>query len=211
MFTGIVTDLGRIASVTDSPDGRVRRFRVESRYDPAGVDLGASIMHNGVCLTVVGKGGAPGAGWWDIEAVPETLSRTNLGQLKEGDPVNLERSMQMGDEFGGHFVFGHVDGLGEIVALDPAGGGSWRVRIRAPEGFAPFLAEKGSVAVDGISLTVAAVDGDAFEIAVIPHTWSATTLHARKVGDRVNLEADMLARFVARQLAARLDAAGDRT
>ena len=205
MFTGIVTDVGQIVAITDSKDGRVRRFRVESAYQAEGVDLGASIMHNGVCLTVVDKGDAEGGCWWDVEAVPETLSRTNLGALKAGDPVNLERSMQMGDEFGGHFVFGHVDGLGKIAALDETGGGSWRLRVQAPEDFAPFLAEKGSVAIDGMSLTVASVDGSAFEIAVIPHTYEATTLKARALGDHVNLEADMLARYVARQLAAQRD------
>lgn len=199
MFTGLVTDIGTLAAVEDR--GEVRRLTVESAYSPERISLGASIMHAGVCLTVVAHGErAEGGSWWAVEAVPETLSRTTLGGLHPGDRMNLELSLRMGDELGGHFVFGHVDGLGTIAAITPQGEGGWRVAIDAPPALAPLLAEKGSIAVDGISLTVASVAGSRFELAIIPHTWAVTTLGHGRVGQQVNLEADMLARYVARLL-----------
>jgi riboflavin synthase len=157
-------------------------------------------MHNGVCLTVVEHGAWAGGCWWAVQAVAETLSRTTLGDLQVGDRVNLEPSLRLGDELGGHFVFGHVDGVGEIVSVQSQGADSWRVGVQAPDSMARFLAEKCSIAVDGVSLTVAAAKGAYFELAIIPHTWLATTLGQSVPGRRVNLEADMLARYVARQL-----------
>lgn len=197
MFTGLVSDVGTIERM-EARNG-LRRFTVRSSYAPDSIALGASILHSGVCLTVIavepaGEGGSCHA----VEAVPETLSRTVLGEWREGTRVNLERSLRLGDELGGHFVFGHVDGVGEIVSVTPEGPG-WRVAVRAPAGLDRFIAEKGSIAVDGISLTVAAVrPGGVFELAIIPHTWAVTTLAMAAPGGRVNLEIDMLARYVAR-------------
>ena len=201
MFTGLVTDMGTIESISDA--GGVRRFRVRARYDAAKIELGASIMHSGVCLTVVAHGAMEGGGcWFETQAVPETLSRTVLGHWREGERINLETSLRLGDELGGHFVFGHVDGVGEIVSVTQEGE-SWRVAIRPPSEIARFIAEQGSIAADGVSLTVAKVRPDnVFEIAVIPHTWAVTTIGLASPGRRVNLEIDMLARYVARILAA---------
>lgn len=202
MFTGLVTDIGRVTSVEDA--NGIRRLRVESRYPESSIQLGASIEHSGVCLTVVEFGPTDAAGsWWTVEAIPETLSRTTLGGWTAGSPVNLELSLKLGDELGGHLVYGHVDGLGRVRSVTPDGD-SRRIRIEIAEPLAKFLAEKGSITVDGVSLTVSGVgrnDGsDWFEVAIIPHTWQVTTLGALKEGDRVNLEVDMLARYVARML-----------
>ena len=200
MFTGLVTDVGSVEQAEDRTG--LRRFRVHSSYPAETIELGASIMHSGVCLTVVDFGPRSTGSWFDVEAVPETLSKTTLGALQAGSRINLELSLKLGDELGGHLVYGHVDGLGEIVGLEEEGQ-SHRIRIRPPADIARFFATKGSVAVDGVSLTVAAAheNGD-FDIAIIPHTWTVTTLGSLQVGSKVNLEVDMLARYVARMIGA---------
>jgi riboflavin synthase len=191
MFTGIVTDIGRVRSVRET--NRDRRYEIETAYDMATVDLGASISHAGCCLTVVEKG----EGWFAVEVSAETLSRTTLEQWVEGAPVNLERAARLGDEMGGHIVSGHVDGLGEVLSITPEGG-SHRLRIRAPKPLHRLIAPKGSITVEGVSLTVNEVDGDVFGLNIIPHTWDVTTLGRLTGGSRVNLEIDMLARYLAR-------------
>lgn len=191
MFTGIVTDVGRVRSVRQT--NRDRRYEIETAYDLSGVDLGASISHSGCCLTVVEKGD----NWFAVEVSGETLSKTTLGDLKEGDRVNLERAARLGDEMGGHIVSGHVDGLGEVVSVEPEGG-SHRIRIRAPRPLHRLIAPKGSITVEGVSLTVNEVEDDVFGLNIIPHTWDVTTLGRLKPGAKVNLEIDMLARYLAR-------------
>ena len=173
--------------------GRDRRYEIDTAWDTATIDLGASISHAGCCLTVTEKG----PGWFAVEVSNETLSKTNLGDWGEGRRVNLERAAKLGDELGGHIVSGHVDGLGRVVAIEPEGG-SHRVHIEAPAPLHRYIAPKGSITVDGVSLTVNAVEGPRFEVNIIPHTWEATTLGALKPGDAVNLEIDMLARYLAR-------------
>lgn len=201
MFTGIVTAQGRIIERTEG-DGLVR-LTVASPYDAATVDTGASVAHAGVCLTVVEHGPAPQGGMTHIvEAAAETLAKTTVGAWQVGDVINLERSLKAGDEFGGHFVQGHVDGIGEVLSVAPEGAG-WRIVIRAPTAIAGLVAPKGAITVDGVSLTVNGVTGDAFDVLIIPHTWAVTTLSALKPGSSVNLEADMMARYVARILDAR--------
>ncbi len=191
MFTGIVTDIGRVRKVEQTE--RDRRYEIETAWDTAAIDLGASISHAGCCLTVTEKG----PGWLAVEVSNETLSKTTLGGWKAGDRVNLERAAKLGDELGGHIVSGHVDGLGRVVSVTPEGG-SHRIEIEAPEPLHRFIAPKGSITVDGVSLTVNAVEGRIFGLNIIPHTWQATTLGALKPGDAVNLEIDMLARYLAR-------------
>lgn len=191
MFTGIVTDIGRVRSVRQTE--RDRRYEIETAWDTAGIDLGASISHAGCCLTVTEKGPA----WFAVEVSGETLSKTTLGGWREGDPVNLERAAKLGDELGGHIVSGHVDGLGRVVSVTPEGG-SHRIDIAAPAPLHRYIAAKGSITVDGVSLTVNAVEGEVFGLNIIPHTWEATTLGGLKAGDAVNLEIDMLARYLAR-------------
>lgn len=200
MFTGLVTDVGTVRAA-EHRNG-LTRFEVESGYVLDEIAMGASILHSGVCLTVVEKGVGERGAWFAVEAVPETLERTVLGGWREGTPVNLEQSLKLGDELGGHFVFGHVDGVGEIVSIEPEGE-SHRITIRPPAEIARYFAEKGSAAIDGVSLTVAAaLDNGDFQVAVIPHTWDVTTLAHLKPGDHVNLEIDMLARYVARMIGA---------
>jgi riboflavin synthase len=191
MFTGIVTDIGKVRGVRDT--NRDRRFEIETVYDVAGIDLGASISHAGCCLTVVDKG----EGWFAVEVSGETLAMSTLGDWHEGRRINLERAARAGDEMGGHIVSGHVDGVGEVVQVTPEGG-SHRLRIRTPRPLHRYIASKGSISVEGVSLTVNEVEDDIFGVNIIPHTWEATTLGALKVGDRVNLEIDMLARYLAR-------------
>jgi riboflavin synthase len=191
MFTGIITDIGRVRSV--APTARDRRYEIETAWDTSGIDLGASISHSGVCLTVVEKG----PGWFAVEVSGETLDMTTLDSWQAGTKINLERATRAGDELGGHIVSGHVDGLGQVVEITPDGG-SHRLTIEAPEPLHRFIAAKGSITVDGVSLTVNAVEGRRFGLNIIPHTWEATTLGERRVGDAVNLEIDMLARYLAR-------------
>jgi riboflavin synthase len=191
MFTGIVTDIGRVRKVEQT--ARDRRYEVETVWDTSGIDLGASISHAGCCLTVTEKG----PGWFAVEVSGETLSKTNLGDWTEGRRVNLERAAKLGDELGGHIVSGHVDGLGKVVSITPDGG-SHRIEIEAPAPLHRFIAPKGSITVDGVSLTVNAVEGRVFVLNLIPHTWNVTTLGQLKIGDDVNLEIDMLARYLAR-------------
>lgn len=191
MFTGIVTDIGRVRKVEAT--ARDRRYEIETAFDVASIDMGASISHAGVCLTVVEKGD----GWFAVEVSEETLSKTTLGAWSEGGRINLERAARLGDELGGHIVSGHVDGVGRVVSVEPEGG-SHRVVIAAPAPLHRHIAAKGSITLDGVSLTVNAVDGQSFGVNIIPHTWEATTLGALTPGDAVNLEIDMLARYLAR-------------
>ena len=190
MFTGIVTAIGTVLSVTDSGD---RILRIGADWDCATLDIGASIAHSGICLTVLSKE----ANSYEVAASAETMRVTTLGDWVEGSTVNLERALCVGDELGGHIVSGHVDGLAEVVSITPEGD-SHRVRLRVPHELARFVAPKGSVALDGVSLTVNEVDGRRFEINVIDHTWQVTTLGALQVGQGLNMEIDMLARYVAR-------------
>ena len=193
MFTGIVTDVGEILETREEGDLRVR---IGTRYESATIDIGASIACDGVCLTVVDRGDASGH-WFDVQTSAETLSKTNLDTWKPGKRVNLERALRVGDELGGHIVSGHVDGLAVINDIRDEGD-STRVTLEAPENLARFVASKGSVALNGTSLTVNEVAGSSFGINVMPHTKSVTTWGDMKVGDRVNLEIDTLARYVAR-------------
>ena len=190
MFTGIVTDLGRVRSV--SPGG-VTRIVLETAYDTAGIAMGASIACNGACLSVVDKG----PGWFAVDASAETLARTTIGSWRSGTPVNLERPLKLGDELGGHLVSGHVDGLAEITERRPDGD-SLRFEIRVPAAFQRFIAPKGSVALDGVSLTVNEVEGEVFGVNIIPVTQRETSFGKLAPGERVNLEIDMLARYLAR-------------
>jgi riboflavin synthase len=199
MFTGIITDVGRILEAAAEGDGR--RMVVGTRLPLAEIPLGSSIATSGICFTVVDKAND----WFALDASGATLSVTTAGGWTVGSSVNLERSLRIGDEMGGHLVFGHVDAVGEITALEPAGE-SHRLEVRMPEALAPLVAVKGSIAVDGISLTVNEAKGDRFEVNVIPHSWAHTNLSERAVGDPVNIEVDMLARYVARQLAFRRQA-----
>jgi riboflavin synthase len=207
MFTGIVTDVGRVAAVDDSP--RLRRIRVEASYDPATIAIGASIACSGPCLTVVAVGPREGGCWFETDAAAETLARTTVGAWTVGSRINLERSLKLGDELGGHVVTGHIDGLAEILACETVTSGeepwgaSARFDIRVPRRLARFIAEKGSVALDGTSLTVNGVEDDTFSVLIIPHTLAATTWGERKAGDRLNLEVDLMARYAARLAEAR--------
>lgn len=191
MFTGIVTDVGRVRAVRDT--NRDRRFEIQTRFDLATVEIGASISHAGCCLTVVEKG----PDWFAVEVSGETLSASTLGDWRAGRRINLERAARLGDELGGHIVSGHVDGVGEVVSVE-AEGGSHRMRVRAPRPLHRFIAPKGSITIEGVSLTVNEVDDDIFGVNLIPHTWEVTTLGELSAGARVNLEIDMLARYLAR-------------
>jgi riboflavin synthase len=193
MFTGIVTDIGRVLETEARGD---LRARIATRYDVARIDIGASIACDGVCLTVIALGTRPEP-WFDVEISAETLARSTLDAWVPGRPVNLERALRVGDELGGHIVSGHVDGLAEVIAVVPEGD-SRRVTFRAPRHLAGFIAPKGSVALNGTSLTVNAVDGTDFGVNMIPHTQKVTTWGSVAVGDRVNLEVDTMARYVAR-------------
>lgn len=195
MFTGIIADIGRIVSVQRRGDTRAR---IATAFDPASIDIGASIACDGVCLTVVTRGrDDAGQGWFDVEYSAETLAKTNLETWAEGRRVNLERALRVGDELGGHIVSGHVDGVADVVSVRSEGD-STRVRFRAPDTLARFIAPKGSVALNGTSLTVNEVEGAEFGVNFIPHTKAHTTWGDVAPGDRVNLEIDTLARYVAR-------------
>jgi riboflavin synthase len=200
MFTGIVTALGQVSACERLPG--LLRLGIDSAYDPDSVDIGASIAHDGCCLTLVKKAPRPGGMSHMVEVAAESLALTTLGNLQMGEQVNLERSLRVGDELGGHMVQGHVDGLGEVLSVSQDGEG-YRLRIKPPREIERLIAPKGSVAVSGVSLTVNEVDAQGFGVLIIPHTWSVTTLSKLKAGDRVNLEADMMARYAARLIEAR--------
>ena len=195
MFTGIVTDIGTITTAEQRGD---LRLLIQCSYDMGGVDMGASIACSGCCLTVVDKG----ADWFAVDASAETVSKTASGMWTQGRRLNLERALKVGDELGGHIVTGHVDGVGEVLSVEPVGD-SHKVTIAAPAALAPYIAEKGSITVDGVSLTVNSVtdtsDGRAhFTLNIIPHTWDVTTLAELAEGRAVNLEIDVLARYLKR-------------
>ncbi len=199
MFTGIVTDVGRVRSVERRGD---TRFELETRYETQGIETGASIACSGVCLTLVDKG----PGWFAVDVSAETLARSTLGAWAEGTRVNLERSLAMGDALGGHLVSGHVDAVGSVISHQ-SDGDSVRFAFHAPAAVAPFIAEKGSIAIDGISLTVNGVEDDdegcRFGINIIPHTQEVTTFGDLAAGDSVNLEIDILTRYMQRMLRSR--------
>jgi riboflavin synthase len=190
MFTGIITDIGTVRAV--SRNGKTR-VEITTGYDTASIAIGASIACSGPCLTVVDKGDD----WFAVDASAETLSRTSLGRWALGTRVNLERALRVGDELGGHIVTGHVDAVGTVKAMTPDGA-SRRLLVEMPAAVAPYIASKGSVTVEGVSLTVNEVDDAAFGVNVIPHTLQETTLGDLKPGDPVNLEIDVLARYIAR-------------
>ncbi len=206
MFTGIITDMGEILELKQRGD---LWARIGTRYDADSIDIGASIACNGVCLTVIARGtgvdGRPAQDWFDVEISAESVARTNIGRpsganfggWQVGMPLNLERALKVGDELGGHIVSGHVDGVAEIVAMQEEGD-STRFTFRAPEALAGFIAPKGSVALNGTSLTVNEVDGATFGVNIIPHTKLVTIWGQAQVGDLVNIEIDTLARYVAR-------------
>jgi riboflavin synthase len=195
MFTGIITDIGTLLSVEDRNDGR--KLRIGTRYDPQTIDLGASIMCEGICLTVTEKGSETGQNWFDVFAARETLDVTRVGEWTDGRRINLERSLKVGDELGGHIVSGHVDGLARIVERKDIGD-QITFTFEAPDDLAHFIAKKGGVALNGTSLTVNWVDGNRFSVHLIPHTLSATNWPDYGEGDAVNLEVDLMARYAAR-------------
>jgi riboflavin synthase len=190
MFTGIITDIGRIRDI--EPDGDPR-FVIETRYETGRIALGASICHSGICLTVIDKG----PDWFKVQLSAETLNLTTAKHWGVGTRLNLEQALKLGDEMGGHIVSGHVDGIGTIVARGPEND-SVRYTFEVPASLAPFIARKGSVAINGVSLTVNEVEGNRFGVNIIPHTQSNTVFDTAMAGDEVNLEIDMLARYVAR-------------
>lgn len=194
MFTGIITDVGTVELVSRRGD---TTFKIKTSFDPAQIPIGASIACSGPCLTVIAKGGRAGDAWFSVEVSAETMSKTTLGDWVIGQRVNLEKSLKVGDEIGGHIVSGHVDGVGEVVSVS-AEGDSTRFKIKAPKSLAKFIAPKGSISLDGTSLTVNEVDGASFGVNIIPHTSKETTWGDIKVGHRINIEIDMLARYLAR-------------
>jgi len=200
MFTGIISDLGEVVDVEEKAEG-LRRLSIACGYDPDTIDIGASIACSGICLTVVGRGRAGNQRFFAVDAAAETLRMTTAGSWRRGTSLNLERALRLGDELGGHLVSGHVDGVAELIArddfVDMAG-----LSLRAPAELCRFIAPKGSVALDGVSLTVNKVEGDTFSVLVIPHTLKVTTLGSHAIGARLNLEVDLMARYAARLLEA---------
>lgn len=199
MFTGIITDIGQLTDIKQDGD---TQLTLHTRYDVTTIALGASIACDGVCLTVTGKGTTDKGklpGWFTVDASAETLRCTTLGAWKTGTPVNLERALAVGDELGGHFVTGHVDGTGEIASIEPIQD-SHTIAIHAPERLLPLIAPKGAITLNGVSLTVNRVQDNTVEINLIPHTWQHTTFSAKQAGDVINIEIDMLARYMARLL-----------
>lgn len=194
MFTGIVTDIGTIRDISTPADTRAR---IGTSYDAETIALGASIACDGVCLTVIAKGQTEQESWFDVDYSAETLSKTNLGAWSVGKHINLERSLKLGDEMGGHVVSGHIDGLARVESITEDGG-STRVILAVPAALARFVAAKGSVALNGTSLTVNSVQDNRFDVNLIPHTKEVTTWSDVQVGDDLNIEIDMLARYVAR-------------
>lgn len=201
MFTGIVTDMGEVIAVAPRA-AELRRLTIACGYDRASIATGASIACSGVCLTVVDTGEAGGRAWFAVDAAPETLRVTTVGSWEKGHRINLERSLKIGDELGGHIVTGHIDGLAEVAAREDLSETA-RFTFRAPAQLSRFIAAKGSVALDGVSLTVNEVVGDAFTVLIIPHTLAVTTFGALARGGRVNLEVDLMARYAARLIEAR--------
>ena len=206
MFTGIVTDVGEVRSVKPRADN-LHRITISCVYPRAELIEGASIACSGVCMTVVGVGEDGGRTWFAVDAAAETLALTTVGRWRHGRRVNLERALKFGDELGGHLVAGHVDGLASVVAredmTDNPSVDMARLVLRVPRALERFVATKGSVALDGVSLTVNAVDGDTFSVLIIPHTLQVTTLGALRQGDDVNLEIDTMARYAARLMDAK--------
>jgi riboflavin synthase len=196
MFTGVVTDLGEVRSVTPRADN-LHRITIFTRYPRAGIALGASIACSGVCLTVVDTGDEGGRTWFAVDAAAETLALTTAGTWKRGTRVNLESALKIGDELGGHIVSGHVDGLATVLKREDMTDMA-RFTLRAPHALAPFIAQKGSVALDGVSLTVNTVENDDFSVLIIPHTLAVTTLGNWRAGGLVNFEVDTMARYAAR-------------
>ncbi len=195
MFTGIVTDLGEVLSIEDIPAGK--RTRIRTNYDTETFDLGASIACAGVCHTVTAKANSSNGNWFEVVSAAETLAITNVADWKTGQNLNLERSLTMGAELGGHLVLGHVDGLATVIKREDHPDSVY-FQFEVSEDVAPFIAKKGSVALDGTSLTVNEVDGLLFSVFLIPHTLEFTTWSDRQVGDKINLEVDMMARYAAR-------------
>ena len=195
MFTGLVSDVGRVESIETR--GALKRMRIVSHYQPETIALGASIACNGPCLTAVAIGPQEGGAWFDVDIGAETLARTTAGDWFVGMRLNLERSLKIGDELGGHLVTGHVDGVAQILAIEPFDGMS-RFEIRVPRDLARFIAEKGSVALDGTSLTVNSVGEETLGVLLIPHSLSVTTWGERRTDDKLNIEVDLMARYAAR-------------
>ncbi|MHB8885718.1 MAG: riboflavin synthase [Methylovirgula sp.] len=206
MFTGLVTDVGEVASI--APRGDLKRIRILCGYPAATIALGASIACGGPCLTVVDKGTGGEKNWFEVDVAAETLARTNARAWQVGTRLNLERSLKIGDELGGHIVTGHIDGTAKIIDIE-AFDGMKRFWIEAPPQLARFIAEKGSVALDGTSLTVNDVKGNRFSVLLIPHTLAVTSWDARQAGDMVNLEVDLMARYAARLVEAKVETADE--
>jgi riboflavin synthase len=200
LFTGIISDLGDVIEVREQADG-LRRIKIGTGYDPDTIEIGASIACSGPCLTVVARGRDGNRAFFAVDAAAETLQVTNAASWKPGTRLNLERSLRIGDELGGHLVSGHVDGLAELTACEDLPDMA-RLSFRAPHELSRFIAPKGSVALDGVSLTVNTVEDDTFSVLIIPHTLKVTTFGALSAGARVNLEVDQMARYAARLLAA---------
>ena len=194
MFTGIIREVGTLLSRREAGD---TYLRIACQRAPETIEIGASIACNGICLTVIETGTDNGQNWFEVAASGETKAKTTLGAWRPDQRINLEPALKLGDELGGHIVSGHVDGVGQITVIE-TDGDSHRLTLRAPVALAKFIATKGSICVDGISLTVNEVDGPAFGVNIIPHTWSVTSLATAKPGGQVNLEIDLLARYVAR-------------
>jgi riboflavin synthase len=201
MFTGLVTDIGEIVAVRELAEG-LRRLKIACSYSGASINEGASIACSGVCLTVVGVGEERGGSWFAADAAAETLKLTTVGHWREGTRINLERPLRLGDELGGHLVAGHVDGVALVTAREQMTEMA-RLELRARPELARFIAPKGSVALDGVSLTVNEVAGDTFSVLIIPHTLKVTTLGTVAFGQEVNLEIDLMARYAARLIEAR--------
>lgn len=198
MFTGIVSDVGEVLDVEEKAEG-LRRIKIGCSYDPGTIDIGASIACSGICLTVIERGRTGNRSWFAVDAAAETLHTTTAAGWQRGSPLNLERSLRLGDELGGHLVSGHVDGIAELVARDDFVDMS-TLRVRVPSAFVRFIAAKGSVALDGVSLTVNTVDADTLSVLIIPHTLKVTTLGSLTIGAQLNLEVDLMARYAARLL-----------
>lgn len=201
MFTGIVSDVGEVLKVEPQAEG-LRKLTIACAYDPDSIDIGASIACSGACLTVVGRGREGNRSWFAVDAAAETLRLTTAGAWQHGTRLNLERALKMGDELGGHLVSGHVDGLAELIEREDMTDMA-RLTFRVPAALSRFIASKGSVALDGVSLTVNEVSDDTFAVLIIPHTVKVTTLGAIHAGDRLNLEIDVMARYAARLLDSR--------